>query len=692
MKNVNESIVSFQSDKNSKFEKKDKYKRALQRFDSLNSFKVVKQSKMNEQFSSSKKIGHFRKNTLFFSNKKTRRNIINTRPKISEEEELIIINEKPNQLIALKPMKSLIQYARCKIKKEYMSPYIERIAKFNKNSNNQKKIEEKLKYLNLYKINEIFQNKKSRLNINFLESILYLIDNEYLIKQFKKKEIRIIFRYLLGFIYFKDISSQSLNGIYIHNNRKVQDEFNYYINNNYRLIELSANNSSINQKNNHSSFLFQNNLILLSLNRQKYKIIYPFFKSPNYFLIKDMPHKLIPNVIPNYFFKGSIIHILMKKYAFFTKFNFNAELIRKKNEIFDKSRSEMNSSFIAQSKSNWINDNITENSSSIEKSFLYSNNPINDISGNNKMKYLNTKLNEIEGINILIKQLNKKEEKRIHFYSEELLNRRKKKKSSRKKKIKKQPYQNYEIIQTDDFIIKKSEKSNILKMITDEMLNLTYIQLRNKRKLGTRLLSIKPNRNNEKRQTSSNEKFKRKNKFFLTNANKNFLINNEYSILNKNRKGFFGLFKNYLFNKDYNDLNLNSINNSKKFKVFNNLVKQKKISFTIISKLNKIKFKDTTQFISKVNRSIKDEIASRKLIKGIIIGYQNNHNERKTNSLHFPEINKFSINISNIKKIKNKKSKTNRSFNYRYFFTLQNSKLKDTININDIIKFKKIQI
>ena len=150
MKNVNESIVSFQSDKNSKFEKKDKYKRALQRFDSLNSFKVVKQSKMNEQFSSSKKIGHFRKNTLFFSNKKTRRNIINTRPKISEEEELIIINEKPNQLIALKPMKSLIQYARYKIKKEYMSPYIERIAKFNKNSNNQKKIEEKLKYLKLY--------------------------------------------------------------------------------------------------------------------------------------------------------------------------------------------------------------------------------------------------------------------------------------------------------------------------------------------------------------------------------------------------------------------------------------------------------------------------------------------------------------------------------------------------------------
>ena len=131
-------------------------------------------------------------------------------------------------------------------------------------------------------------------------------------------------------------------------------------------------------------------------------------------------------------------------------------------------------------------------------------------------------------------------------------------------------------------------------------------------------------------------------------------------------------------------------NKNSKFKVYNDLVRQKKIRFSIIPKMKIIKFIETSQFISKINNSVKKKIDSKTLIKEIIINYQKNHNERRTNSINFPEIYKLRINtISNIKRVKVKKK--NKSIKYRNVF-ISPKKFEDKFHIEDILKHKKIKI
>ena len=129
-------------------------------------------------------------------------------------------------------------------------------------------------------------------------------------------------------------------------------------------------------------------------------------------------------------------------------------------------------------------------------------------------------------------------------------------------------------------------------------------------------------------------------------------------------------------------------------KIFQNLVRQTKISFSIIAKNNIIKFKDTSNFLSTINNTIKDKINKRKLIKDIIINYQKENNERKTNSLNFPEINKFSVNTINSLKRKNYISlNKNKIMNYRNFDLIAKKTVyKDTLKISDIFKHKKIYL
>lgn len=146
--------------------------------------------------------------------------------------------------------------------------------------------------------------------------------------------------------------------------------------------------------------------------------------------------------------------------------------------------------------------------------------------------------------------------------------------------------------------------------------------------------------------------------------------------------------------KEFNTFNLKEINNNnnKKYKIYNTLelVKQKKISFHIFPKLNVLKFKDTSQFLNKINNSFKEKNSNIKLLKEIIINYQKNHNKRKINSLYFPEIYNFSINtISNIKKTKYDKRNENKSINNNIISTSKGSNYKDIFKIEKIIKHKK---
>ena len=692
MKILKKNNINFKTNQS---EKKEKLKQPFEKIDSLNSFKSFKPAKTSGKMISSNNIVNTRRSSLFYSNNLRNANLKTIRPINLPKKEKININDlNLKKLRPLSPIKTLIRYARDKIKKEYTSPYINKLVELNKKMFKDKKGEDKPMYYNLFKINEIFYKKRSSFNLNFLESNLFINDNEYLIKFFEKEEYRTIMRYLLGYIFLKDKNSQSFSLSYNHKKRIIYDEFFIYINNNYTLKEPNDENNFnlLKQKEIIDNFLLKKNLISLSMNAERDKVIFPFIKSANYFFIKDMPKKIVPNTLPNYFFYGTIFHILIKKYAFFKKFNIDVDIINKKNKknIFDKTGNEMNSNDIAKSKTVSKICNLSDDSDSSQNSFL-NNNLFNGLMKNDKTKHLNTHKNEFEEIKKIIKIIDEKNKERITpFFDKEKTYRLKNKISIRKKKIIKKPYKYYEIIQTDDFFIKKTEKAKILKYIGEEIINKTFLKLRTKRKHKT-LLSIKAYRNIENLKTLNNEKFIRNNRIFLTNTN---FINKGFSILNNNRYQEFESNKSNFYQKQYNNLKLdNTVNNKNKlFKVFSDLIKQKKISFSIKPKVNKLKFKDTSLFISRINNSLKEEYFSKKIIKGIIINYQKNNNEKKINSVNFRKINKFNVNnIPPIKKIKTR-NKT-KSINCRNgFYTQKKTKDKDTLNIEDIIKFRKIKI
>ena len=155
-------------------------------------------------------------------------------------------------------------------------------------------------------------------------------------------------------------------------------------------------------------------------------------------------------------------------------------------------------------------------------------------------------------------------------------------------------------------------------------------------------------------------------------------------------------YKINFFQNEFNSFNLKRTNNDEhkniKMKIFNGLIKQKKISFSIIAKLNIIKFKkfkETSNFISKINKSIKEKLNTKKLIKAIIINYHKENNERKINSLNFPKINKFTANtISNLKtkNIKFNKNK-NEIMNYRNIgLTTKKTIFKNSLKMSDTFK------
>ena len=699
MKNVNKNFISFFS------EKKDKLKKPIKNLDSLSSFKTSKQIKTKANIAPSSDLSILRRNSQLFPDGKSKGNFITIRPKnIPKNVKSIVRDIRSKKLSELKPMKSIIKYARDKIQNEYISPYISRLIQINKEMFKSKKEEDKPIYYNLYKINEIFNNKKSKFNVTFLEKNIFLSENEYLIKSFNKKEIKIILRYLLGFIFLKDKYSLSKSDRFNHKTKQVYSEFFDYINNDYTIIdpENQKNPISTNHRNILESNFLTNNLLALSLNAESDKRNYPFLKTPNYFLIKDMPKKFVPNAIPNYYFNGNIYHIIIKKSAFFKKFNINYEVVKNINNMNNVDKGENfendnNSSYIVKDK--LVNKVviISDDSEQSEQSNI-NNNKISINKDKDRDEDNNMQNEELVKIKKLIKNFEeKKEPKKVHFQKIEVPIKQKKHITIKKKKKIKKPYEYYEIIQTDDFIIKKREKPNIFQIFNDEMFKSNSDKLRSKRKHKTRLLTKNLNRNFEKMKTfnKNNETFKRKNRFFLTYVNQNNFINNEYNNFNKGRNQMLNLFKKNIFMKEFNTSLLNN-NTNIKYKIYNtlDLVKQKKISFHIYPKLNVLKFQDTSHFLNRINNSFKQKNSNKKLLKSIIIKYQKDNSKSKINSLFFPEIYNFGINsISKIKKTKHIKRNENKTITYKNnIFTSNESNYKDIFNIGEIIKHKKIKI
>ena len=226
----------------------------------------------------------------------------------------------------------IVQYARQKIKKQYTSPYIMKLLE-NQNLNIMKK-EERPIYYNLYKINNIFYNRRSRINLNFSECNMFYDDNEYLIQPFKRIHYVIIMRYLLAYVYDKDFSIHYDKYEYKHKTNIIKEHFQNLVSNNYvfeeELLEDKNNSSERVKPYNlllHKNFtprilkpkslLFLYEYEQLTKNKVRDNI---FIKAPKYYFVKDVPIEKVPNIVPNFYIQGHFMYSLLCNHLFYKKF------------------------------------------------------------------------------------------------------------------------------------------------------------------------------------------------------------------------------------------------------------------------------------------------------------------------------------------------------------------------------------
>ena len=687
---------------------------------------------------------------------------------------------KPKPTVIIEPIKKIsftyiVQYAREKIKKEFVSPYVERLIT-NKNFKYIRE-EDMPIYICLYKINDIFLKKKNRLTTNFYESNIYYSENEYLIKSFKKVEFLIIMRYLLAFIYDKDFYCHYSKYEYRHKNKVVKEKFTNLINNNYifnqseeQEISNSERNKNNNSKEDYFNKLYQKNiskhiikkksLIFLSeyenLEEGKIRENY-FLRNPKYFFIKDLPKSKIPNAVPNYLSLGNFIISLLKKFEIKNKFKIyeikNSEIIERKPNIDNI----IEESFEQQKKKKKLEDVEDEEDSSdsseshskdvlneiyLESSSNNSNLSINFISrkitrrystilGNNYniAKKKKNEDNDIIDVEKLIKKIELKKENIIIEKRPSTSSNLLKKKTHKKTTIKSQ-FQGFQIINMDNFKLynEYDVNSNIIQRTFSRKISNKFL-LKQKENIPQLIL---PNMNNNSlsinNSISKNQNILKNNKYFLTSTSLNkYPYKTKHSLSNivrmkktykssKNNLQKYYLNKedqkivhfsnnrntkhksNYFNSKYYNPKNIIYPDN---FKNKGKILKQRKISFSIIHNSHKIEFKDTKEFISGIKKSFKNKKYQKELIKEIISNFGVVHQKRnKSNKFRKFRINTnknhlyLSNNEMNTKTSNNKKYRENVSeFSIKTSqLSTQKEVLRDSINLNGIFKHKKINL
>lgn len=469
----------------------------------------------------------------------------------------------------------LVQYAREKIKKEYCSPYITRLEE-NKEFNIVKEDENPI-YFCLYKINDIFLNKRSRLTVNFKECDIYYDENEYLIKIFKKYEILYILRYVLAYLYDKDFYAHYSKNEYRYKSHLVIKRFNNIVNNNYSYNENDMSSSSrnrdrgINSKENDLDILFQKDSAPYILKRKSLLYLYEyeklktnkiidnfFHKNPKFFFIKDMPKEKIPNPVPNFICQGFPFYVLIKNYLIKNKYkiyeiekpktveipkiNINEEdsfehsniNIKKKKKNKNEDEDD-NSSELTESVNDKFLKEIYSNSSSEEgNNNIYSKTISKRITkrysmifnkNNNKVKKVIIEDNDIIDVENLIKNMEKKktlktEEKKVNFSLASSPNKKKHSKKTVRIKL-----GGYQIVTTDNFKLKNlyDEKANYIRRTFSRKLTTNFFIRQMPKKAAPKLLlgnldnyPLSGKTNNIK--SNAFNAFIRNNKYFLTSS------------------------------------------------------------------------------------------------------------------------------------------------------------------------------
>ena len=648
----------------------------------------------------------------------------------------------------------IVQYAREKIKEQYKTPYILKLLN-NKNFKYIKEEEKPIQYF-FYKINDIFLKKRTSFLTNFLESNIFYSENEYLIRLFKRYEYAIIMRYLLSFVYDKDFKAHYTKGEYFYKTKLVMNKFHYLVNNNYKMkplneeenesseryeqIASSSNRNFLLGKNIPSYILKRKNLIYLSEYEKLNNKIKEncFIKNPKYFLVKDMSLEKIPNPIPKYYGLGFFMNQTLKNFAKKSKFLFyevkkpeplKKTKIQNEEESFEelekkkKKNTDEDISSDLSSHSERFLEEVYEDSSSEENGIFKSligkkiaKRTSLVFTKDNKIKEINITDNDIIDVEELIKTIdNKKEENKLIKKQLSTMSNLSRKKAKRKTRLKTR-IKGFQIINTDNFQLKKIYNENC-----------NYIQ----RTFSKKLTNLLYNKNNDynnflfgylnfskSNKINNNPELIRSNKYFLTSTlNKN--INNELKFSSniaqkKNRYSSKKLSTKrfYFMSKEKNKtfLSLDKLNKNKKNKYYNNynknifyihnfknqgkIIKQRKISFSIIHNIKKIEFKETSKFITGIEKTFKKKEHQKELIKEIIsnFGYVNPKKNKYgyNDNTNIPLLNQFRVKTAaNIKKYK---INISGSYTKNEQLLKQKEIFRDYINLKGIFKHKKIII
>ena len=279
-------------------------------------------------------------------------------------------------------------------KNRYRGPYMEHLIRKGYYRNKEK--EDYPIYYNYYQIYHLMNKKKFALTIKYNEFVLFYDEQEYLIKYLGNNEQYIIMNYLMNFVYDKD---KCVNA-YSHQSKilkkdQIKSMFSQLVQNNYLFdgtMEI-LDNIGVYFRMSFSN-TGKNNILL-----EKVK---PVINTKiNYLYIKDVPKKLVPNIMPNIFpvlkkkIKYLIIYLKSIKYNQKRTFeNFEEEKNIKEIELNPNTKNINNLKIINSSsnESNKLDDNFLENISSTpskeesKSNIIYKEQKLNNYNSNRRFQ------------------------------------------------------------------------------------------------------------------------------------------------------------------------------------------------------------------------------------------------------------------------------------------------------------------
>jgi hypothetical protein len=470
---------------------------------------------------------------------------------------------------------------------------------------------------------------------------------------------------------------------------------------------------------------------------------YLFRKKPKYYFIKDVPIGKIPNSIQNFYSLGYFMNNLIENYLFYKKFaaykNEKAKKVKRKRNInlnieslenLDPKKKkkttddEKTSSSLSENNSQKILKDMALDSSSSESFINYNANAKKlqrrvsvVLTKDNQLKTINIEDNDIVDVEKLIKNMRNKRKENVIIQKRESTTSTIKKRLKKKVSAIKPKIIEYFISYTDNFELKNiyDENTNFIQRTFNKKFTTNYNNsLKQKENIPKLMLNNRIN--NYSLSLNNKTNFVRSRKYFVTSTDfrnlkrelekknsVNFISNIAKKKMHLSSKNNIQNFK-FRNNFKYNNFDFYSKNNDSnyyphKFKNKGQLIKQRKISFSFIHTMHKIKFKNTSDFLIGLKKSHKKKRHQKEIIRemmstfGIMIKNRNKPNKKfefitSNNYLNLKQYqaNTVTSNTKNKINISGGNSTKNSILFHR------NNIFRDKINLNGIFKHNKMNI